>query len=128
MIEELSFNEDCIESLFLRSTSKRGNFIVGNIYRSPSGNLTSLMKRISVILELISVKFPSYSVYLLGDYNIGPLKVNYNAKYFEYYSLMSSHGLIDQVWCNTSVSTSSGVILSDISDHFLSFCSSEGTG
>ena len=135
MIQELTFTEDCIKSLFLRSTSMRGNFNVGNTYRPPGGNLTSFINRMSVILELISVKFPSFSVYFLGDYNIDLLRINSNAKYFEYYLLMSSHRLCltiikptrvtagsktltDQIWCNTSVSTSSGVNLSDISDHF----------
>ena len=90
------------------------------------------MNRISVNLELFSDKFLSYSVYLLGDYIIDLLRMNSNAKYLEYYSLMSSHGLcptileptrvtagfkffIDQTWCYASVSTCCEVILSDIS-------------
>ena len=135
MIEELTFTEDCIEYFFLSSTSVWFNFIVGNIYQPSSGKLMSFMNRVSVILELTSVKFPSYSVYLLGDYNIDLRWINFNSKYFEYYSLLFSNGLcptilkptrvycrfktlIDQIWCNTSVSTSSGVILPDIIDHF----------
>ena len=80
-------------------------------------------------------KFPTTSVYALGDHNIDLLRINSNVKYFEIYSLMSSRGLcptifkptrvtagsetlIGQIWCNTSVSTSFGVILYDTSDHF----------
>ena len=84
-------------------------------------------------------------MYLLGDFKINLLRVNSNANYFEYFSLMPSHWLfptifkptrvtdgfktlIFQNWCNTSVSTSNVVISSDISDHFPIFARVEEPG
>ena len=119
------------------SYNKR-TFILGNIYCPPKGNLTEFTSEMCKFIDFICAQFSLDDLYLLDVYNIDFFKFNLNQKYFDFYSIMCSYGLspailrptrvtqhsktlIDQIWYNggdPSLNLSSGVILSDLSDHF----------
>ena len=113
-----------------------------NIYRAPRDNNSHLSKFLSDITPLIDVlsKEPSNLVFC-GDININLLQINTRNPYSEYLDLMISNNLtpyislptrfsrrsatlIDHIFCrfpNSQQKASSGIILSDISDHCPAF-------
>ena len=137
LIEEFSLMETYLESVFLRLTVGGENFIVGNLYRPPNKDIDLFTLKLSSILEKISNEYPHFKVILMGDFNIDLLKIAENIKYFNYYSAVCSQGyspcinrptrvtatthtIIDNIWIkNVGIEESkSGIIFSEISDHF----------
>ena len=128
-----------IESLFIEILVEQRNIIIGVIYRPntlPLGKTSSFLEEFKPIVDqIVTLNQPTY---LLGDFNIDLLKCNTEAKNSEFLQIMLSHGflptitkptriqsptatLIDQVFArfgSRTVDFVSGIMLTDISDHF----------
>ena len=113
-------------------------FTLCNIYRPPRDSnkeLDLFLKDFIPIIEKLSTE--SSDKIVVGDFNIDLLKLNTRQKYTEYLDLMLCNGfqpkvtlptrltdrtatLIDHIFCNLSHTKklcTSGIILSDMSDH-----------
>ena len=115
-----------------------------NSYRPPRGNITddSLLPFVEDINNILSELNKSKSIIaLLGDFNINLLQYNNSSAVRDYLNNIISHGLypkitlptrltdhsatlIDNIFynCYNDNSLSSGILLSDLSDHFPYFC------
>ena len=139
LVPELSVMTSILESIFVKVSKNNELYLVGCIYRPPSGGILEFVEELSVLLSTIDENFKKYNVLISGDTNIDILRSENNRSILEYISLMYSHSylpiilrptrvgstsatLIDHIWTNSpqSVSTS-GIILSNVSDHFAVF-------
>ena len=66
VVEEFSFCNTNIESLFIKLTNAAAPITVCIIYRPPNGNLTEYNKE----FELLISKLPEQNCYILGDFNV----------------------------------------------------------
>ena len=140
--EDLSiFIPHVIESIFIEVQNNRSKpFIVGIIYRPNTFPLADLDRFISELLEVQSkIASENKIAYLMGDYNINLLKFNTHQKTNDFIDNVISQGfiphitkptrvttdsatLIDHIYSNRTYSNhSSGIIITDIADHFGSF-------
>jgi hypothetical protein len=138
-------NSDVWEGLFIRIkdpiTSK--NIELGNIYRPPKDsnsneNVNLFITEISPILSKLN-KSKALTI-LAGDFNLDLLKVNHKPVINEYLETLLSHSfnpkiihptrlahnsatLIDNIFSNEpgTMPVSSGILISNISDHFPCF-------
>lgn len=136
--EDLSFKvredlgiDEC-ESLFIELDQKHGkNIIVGVIYRPPDSNLETFLNNLDSTLTKIEDK----TVWLTGDFNIDLLNMEhahtsefinslFSSSCFPLISKptrVTSHSatLIDNIFTNSlGHNIRSGILVSDISDHF----------
>ena len=124
--------EGIFESLFLdMSLPSQRKVIVGEIYRSPSGSVSSFTEYLLETLQMIEKQ--NHDVVIMGDFNINlayPLTNSANdlltlMSGFNLYPSTtiptrvteSTHSLIDNIF-STLPPLSASVILSDMSDHF----------
>lgn len=126
---------DCIESLFIEITTpnSQNNILIGVVYRPFGHSVQDFMVLMSEILN----KIPTHKIcYILGDFNVDLNDYHSNPLSSEFYELMSSHAflplinkstrisstrssLIDNIFSNSlDLEHMSGVIQTDISDHF----------
>lgn len=130
--DDLNFVE--AESLFVDVIDKFGKqFLVGVIYRPPDKNLEEFIDELDVILAKVDSE--GKSLWLTGDFNINLLNTeNDLTSYFlnrlfsySYFPLISkptrvtnhSATLIDNIFTNSLENNiKSGVLITDISDHF----------
>ena len=117
--------------------------MIGVTYRVPDTNIKSFIDGINTILEPLN---NSYQIIIMGDFNICLLKENNHTKDFR--NIMQSNSLfptifeptrvalvnregqpvvtkslIDNIFVNDNVNYNSGLIFSDISDHYPIFIS-----
>ena len=133
-----------IESVFLEiQINERKTIIVGVVYRpntQPRADNDIFMQKIIEIQSKIKEEKKSY---LMGDFNIDLLKVNIHAKTNEFVNDVISQGflpkitrptritphsatLIDHIYYAndnrpTSQNSTSGIIITDVADHFGTF-------
>ena len=124
--------EGVFESLFLEmSLPSRRKVIIGEIYRSPSGSVSSFMDILSDTLQLLEKQ--NHDVVFMGDFNINlahPLTssakdlLTLTSGSTLYPSITiptrvteNTHSLIDNIFSTLSP-LSASVIVSDMSDHF----------
>ena len=140
-LEQLSLNLDDVENVFVKFYVRGKYYIVGNIYRPPRRNLCNFLGRLVTLLGSISFSYPNSRIYLMGDFNINLMKIEDNAKCFEYFSIRTSFGyspsilkstgamgcsatIIDQFRVNFLVKPSfSGIILPELTGHHPKFIS-----
>ena len=115
------------------SRSKAKNIIVSCVYRQPGRNIETCTNLIEEVLQSMnSNKF----IYMCGDFNIDLLKIDTHNQIKHYMDTLNSYGLfptitkptrvtketatlIDNIFTNAySHSYASGILVSDISDHF----------
>lgn len=132
--QELSVMTDNLETLFVQVfLPERRNIVVGIIYRPPQGNLGLVTDDLH---DLLSVPFlNNKSVFLMGDFNVNLLQCESNNQFHDFLNLLLSFSLmplitkptrvtdtsctlIDNIFCNVQPFPDSGIIVSDISDHF----------
>ena len=65
-LENISFCNPDIESLFIKTTNTPETHIIGTIYRPPSGDLSNFLKSFELILSTV----PKKGVHIMGDFNI----------------------------------------------------------
>lgn len=115
------------------------NIVIGCIYRPPDSNIETFIRSLSNIFNRLNRE--NNMVYLMGDFNINLLNVNSHrltADFIETifsYSFLplinkptrvksNSASIIDNIFCNNFQNKEmlSGVLCTDISDHFPIFC------
>jgi hypothetical protein len=145
-------NSDLWESQFIKITGPMLNkpFLVANIYRPPkfNNNSTTILQFLSEfepIIDAITSLNYMYEVLVCGDYNINLLKINYNESFSKFLDVMLSNNLLPTITMPTRIAAHScslidnifykvtensnnnnimsGILASDISDHYLCFTS-----
>lgn len=143
-----SHESDIWESLLLKisGSNLKNDIILGNIYKPPKNNNNNLnINTFITELEPLLHKLNTYSAetILVGDFNINLLKIHEREIFAVFLETMlqnsffpkitlptriGSHScsLIDNIFCkmsHNSCNTSSGILVSDLSDHFPYFLS-----
>ncbi|XP_033116597.1 uncharacterized protein LOC117116632, partial [Anneissia japonica] len=137
-LSELSIMKADIEALFVEIVEMgwKNNLIVGVVYRPPKGNIYNFMNELNSLLSNQLLK--GKHLILMGDFNIDLLKVDQNSKVNEFIDLCTSFSvlplitkptrvenssatLIDNMFSNIQPFSESGIIVTDVSDHFLVF-------
>ena len=128
--KEISLKQS--ETLFLEIMKPKGkNIIIGLIYRPPHGKVNLFCEDLETCLHTITKE--EKQIYLMGDFNIDLLSQNnehdlflHTMHSFGYYphidkpTRIDSHSstLIDNIFSNIlNRDTTSGLLISDISDH-----------
>ena len=132
--EELNVMTDVVESLFVEMVNPNGkNILIGVVYRPPGSNPNDFLLYVQNLMQ--NSIFTNKHVYLMGDFNIDLMKCNSQHISQEFVeTLMSvsllpliskptrvtdrSATLIDNIFCNILPIPESGIVLSDISDHY----------
>ena len=140
---DLDIYDDVMESKFVEiqkgSIGATRDAIVGVIYRPPNTDVSLFNARIHTLLS--KIKLENKICYLLGDYNINLLSTETHLSTSEFVETMFSHmfiplvnrptrvkersaTIIDNIFVNYYGQNScfSGILYTDISDHFPVFC------
>ena len=144
-----SINESLLfEALFVKISAGdlQRDLVVGNIYKPPhnnnnNDNIENFIEELRPLLDKLNSS--KSEIAISGDFNIDLLKINARNKYFEFFDLMVQNSffpkitlptrfakyscsLLDNILCKYSdavISTTSGILLNNISDHLLCFTS-----
>ena len=114
-------------------------YLIAGIYRTPNTNIDLFIEDFNALIEPLKT---SYKLILLGDYNIDLLKDNshknkfeiclqsnylmptiFSATRVEFKDLKntSTETLIDNIFINNNIGYQSGIIETDITDHYSTF-------
>ena len=86
------------------SKPKRSDIIIGCIYRHPNMDLDEFNDNyINILLDKLSKE--NKSVFLLGDYNVDPLKYDKHVPTIEFLDSLSSHIFLPHIAQSTRIST-----------------------
>ena len=136
VIDNITCINDTLESIFLECTINSQLFIIGCIYRPPSSNVSLFCNQLEEMLGYIRQSRPGSDLVLVGDMNIDLFTLNSDNRCLDFVTMMYSSGmfplilrptrigstsatLIDHIWSNNiNKFTSSGVVLSTITDHY----------
>ena len=137
-MNEQSYVNGDIESLFVKIVHPKSVFIAGVIYRPPGGDVKKFDESISSIMSSFS---DSDKVYILGDFNINLFERNVHFKAFEETYMcngfspiisFSTHNkpncknsCIDDIFVRNITIANNGTIKTDISHHKSLFSVSE---
>ena len=128
--DDLNVNDDCMESVFIEVN----NIVIGSVYRPPNTNMDRFTNCIEKVMS--QLKRENKLCYIAGDYNINLLNVDTHMASSVFLELLYSYGffpmiskptrivkenstLIDNIFTNDVLNDStSGIMCSDISDHF----------
>ena len=133
-LPELSVSNDTIETCAVKVTYNTLNIIVICIYRPHSDSIPNFT---SSLCEILSNSLLSQQkIFLLGDFNVNLLSDENNNILFKtelqslaFASLISKPtrfppdnssslpSLLDHIWTNSMFNCSSGIVLTDVSDH-----------
>ena len=109
------------------------NVIIGNVYRPPSSPYKEVLQYLEKNIQSLALKFPSSKMYIGGDYNINFLATSEQTEstldtleslgfrsLIKHPTRVSDHSctLIDTIFTNSTQKHESGVIVTDISDHY----------
>ena len=137
VVHEISLINDYIESLFIKVKTNDRDKLVGVIYHRPQSNFDNFMS--SFINILTFIQNSKLICYLTGDFNFDLLKYESNNIVKSFVNQLYDHcffpsilnptrvsqssaTLIDNIWNNDIVGNyTSGIVLSDISDHYIVF-------
>ena len=145
--EDLALTTDEFECVFIEiqsSSSSRDGPLIGCLYRAPNSNLSTFNDKFSSILS--SIKRESKHCFFMGDFNINLLNSDTHTSTsefietlysFEFMPLItkptrvtdSSATIIDNIFTNyfPKRSGKSGILRTDISDHFPIFYLDDST-
>ena len=133
---DISNSNKDIENLFLECVNTNGkNFVVGIFYRPPNGDPKNFSKELDKIHRILCKE--DKKIILMGDFNMDCLKCRDDKNIDEFYQNVFKNGMfpiinkptrvnarsctaIDNIFINTLFGTqfTSGIIKTDISDHF----------
>ena len=134
--QDLSIYCDAIESLYLEITNEKSkNIILNMTYRPPNGDVKEFEKHLNKILSTNDIL--KKEVIMAGDFNMNLLDFEQNKKVQNFLNILFSHSMmpvinkqtrvtkntataIDHIFINsvTTAKFKTGIIKSDISDHF----------
>lgn len=129
------------ESVFIeieKSGSK--NIVIGNMYRPPDQDVNEFNEFIDKVLAKATKN--QKQVYLMGDFNINLLNEDIHSQTNDFVNVLSSYSfypsitkptritaksatLIDNIFTNSKVRQTSGIIINDLSDHLPIFISAD---
>ena len=134
------FHEGIFESCFIQLDIRNNKTIIGEVYRVPNTNEKAFMDKYTTILQNINGEKKELIIGL--DQNIDYLKINCNKNAYDFFELNldnqilptitrptrvthASATLIDNINLSLKLSKqyNTGIILTDISDHFPCFLS-----
>ena len=134
LLQNCSFMLESLECIFIEiKLPKKGNIIVGEIYRPPNSNPAQFIEMLDGLLS--DNFFHNKSCFIMGDFNLDLLNCSNNPPSQDFLSLMLSKSflpltrkptrisdnsatLIDNIFFNSLYSdVSSGIIVSDLTDH-----------
>ena len=141
--KDLSINDADCESLCIElSNGTTRNIIVNTFYRPPAGKIKPFKDHLK--LTLTKLKNSNKQLYLVGDFNLNLLDYETNKKVKNFVNLLFQHGLMPLINKPTRVTRrsatlidliitnqfdnclfTSGIIKSQISDHFPTFLASK---
>lgn len=123
-----------LESVFLEITiPNQKNIVIGVIYRPPNSSIPDFLEAMQDILS--NPVFHRKTCIIMGDFNLNFLNYSNESSVHDFLDLMSSYSfipfitkptrhtehsltLIDNIFLNCTPPTESGIIISDITDHF----------
>ena len=139
-IKEISFSHPDIETIFVKMS--KGNVlsdkgvIIGCIYRPPQGDIENFNNEIADICEFLNTS--KDVIYLCGDINLDLVHSRENSKITAFLNIIATNDFIPTIdkptrWSSSGSKTlidnifvknhcqilHSGIVLTDISDHFL---------
>ena len=141
--EDLNVIHDHYESTWIELKTKKGkNIVCGSIYRHPHDNLEIFNSFLDYMEStLLKLSYENKEIYICGDFNTDLLKIDKSIIYNRFYDLMSSYGIFPMILLPTRVTEDtativdniftnnvknkiqSGVITTDLSDHYSQFIS-----
>ena len=131
---DLGNQSNTFESLFIETLNLKRNFVIGVIYRPPDRPLGIFTEDMLALLDTLNRS--NKPTVLLGDFNIDLVRYHSNNNVGAFMDAMFSNSfiplitkptritdststLIDNIFCNDiSLFTMSGILVSDVSDHF----------
>ena len=134
VISELSYMTDAVEALCVEIiVPTRRNIVIAVVYRPPNSCHNDFITSLQTIIS--SNYLQDRSSFIMGDFNINILDENQNLFCNEFLDTLSTQSfmplinkptritkttasLIDNIFTNMHVQATSGVIISDNSDHF----------
>ena len=144
--EDLShFTDNVFESITIEAKIQKKTYLLTSIYRSPNpphnmtnaAQITAFTSQLDALLSMLNTK--KLNSYLFLDSNLNLLLSNTDSTISNYHDTILNNGylqtitkatriqdehfsLIDHILSNTpSTNTQSGILVSDISDHFFTF-------
>lgn len=137
MVSEIliSTSFDYIECLWVKLKRQNDTVIIGNLYRPPNSNITQFLNYLEDILSNLYIEYDK--IICLGDFNINMLNLESNLgvqleAVFSPFNMsqiikeptrisLLSISLIDLIFTNIKPILDSGVIDSNIADHFVTY-------
>ena len=133
---DITINNDIIECVGVRLKYANNISNVVGIYRPPSGDVTGFVDTLEKIID--KSKLYDQDSIIMGDFNICLIKENLDDhpsnltnlfSRFHFVPLITkptrighqSATLLDHIWVNSINKTSSGIVISDITDHYFVF-------
>ena len=134
VLEELNHMSSVAETVFIELIlPEKKNIIIGEIYKPPQANPNDFLAILENILSAPSLE--NKTCFIMGDFNLDLLKCNSCIHCQSFCDIMlaksfvhlinrptrianNSSTLIDNIFTNSLELTNSGIIISDISDHF----------
>ena len=112
--EDLKIQNKEFEGVWIEITNKGcKNTIIGCIYRHPHlNNIDTFSEYINNCL--IKLNKENKDVYMAGDFNIDLLKYDSNARYREFYNLMTSNGYLPLITLPTRLKDSTHTLIDNI--------------
>lgn len=140
IIPKFTASNEIYESIFIEIKCSNSNIIVGCIYRPPGNNISTFNEKFELLLH--DINKTNKKAYIMGDYNINLLNKSSHKLTSDFVNTLfscsfiplinrptrvqqNSATLIDNIFTNNLYHTGntyfSGVIPSDVSDHFSIF-------
>ena len=135
LLDDFNLMSEVIESIFIEiKVPNRRSIIIGEIYRPPNSSMPEFTE---ILQNLLSNEyFYNKTCFIMGDFNLNLLQCNENPSCQDFLNLMlsksfvplikkptrvsdASSSLIDNIFLNNPLpDITSGIVVSDISDHF----------
>ena len=139
-LPNISIINNYIETLFVHLPDF--NTIVGCIYRPPAGSIRDFNEKLDELLAYCRSNFENCSINLCGDFNLNLFRYDSNLGIENYLNVMFAYNLypvarkatrvtqfartlVDNIWTSDLRIKRSGIIRSNITDHypvFIAFC------
>lgn len=137
LLENFSRCSADVECIFVECSFKNKKVITGCIYRPPSGDINTFLVSVENILGDLYNSYSGTDFFICGDFNVNLLEYDSDNLCGSFMNLMSSnsllslitkptrindvtgnHSLLDNIFCKNPVMYNSGILVSDLSDHY----------